>query len=238
MNLPAGSPPRTPLALQRTRSDELATPLRRKAHGSAAAPKLAPPPETPPVTPAGTPAGDSAVVDPSDMTFGGFEVRTPMQTVLPWAQPQGGALDQDGASPLPAFPLLSPVAEAPPPAAEEIPQPVPPRRMPLFMRLLRAALLVGATAAVGLAAAPHIARHVQRLTCPTPAVPPLSEAAPTETAAAVVMEASGKCLRPARPRAVQACDNRQQSPPEAVSQRHCHACFSCLLIERPVLPRH
>ena len=192
MNLPAGSPPRTPLALQRTRSDELATPLRRKAPGSAAAPKLAPPPETPPVTPAGTPAGDSAVVDPSDMTFGGFEVRTPMQTVLPWARPQGGALDQDGVSPLPAFPLLSPVAEAPPPAAEEIPLPVPPRRMPLFMRLLRAALLVGATAAVGLAAAPHIARHVQRLTCPTPAVPSLSEAAPTETAAAVVMEASAE----------------------------------------------
>ena len=187
MHLKAGSPPRTPLVLQRTRSDELATPLRRKAPGSAA-PKMAPPPATPPSTPVGAVA-DSAV-DASAMTFGGFEVRTPMQTVLPWARPQGEALEVDGVSPVAAFPLLSPVAEVPPAAAEEATKPVPPRRMPLAMRLLRAGLLVAATVTVGIVAAPHIARHVQHHTCPAPAVPPPSDAAAAETVAAVT-EASG-----------------------------------------------
>jgi hypothetical protein len=137
--------------------------------------------------------GDSPVVDASAMTFGGFEVRTPMQTVLPWARPQGGgALEEDGVSPLPAFPLLSPVAEAPPPPAEEATEPVPPRRMPLAMRLLRAGLLLAAAITVGYAASPYVARHVQHRACPAPAVPPLSDAAARETVAVAVTEAGAE----------------------------------------------
>jgi len=197
----------TPLALTRTRSDELSTPLRRDAPKLAVPTLLPPPPQAPVVEEEEAEAQEG---------FGGFVLKTPTQTVMPWARTQSVS-SSDDVSPVSAFPLLSPVAEGPDdavvqpveklgtvlkprqPASEQEHRHTPPPRAstPLLLRILRGGLIIGATFAIGLAVAPMVAARIQAnpampppvttgetvVTVETPAV----DEAPQEQAAAVVM---------------------------------------------------
>jgi hypothetical protein len=169
----------TPLALTRTRSDELSTPLRRDAPKLAVPTRLPPPPQAPVVEEEEAAAQDG---------FGGFVLKTPTQTVMPWARTQSVS-SSDEVSPVSAFPLLSPVAEGPDdavvqppvgdmgtvlkprqPASEQEQRHTPPPRAstPLLLRMLRGGLIIATTVAIGLAVAPMVAARIQA----NPAMPP------------------------------------------------------------------